>query len=224
MKKIKKYQIIIISIFILVFTVVLIKITENKDEVIVNTCGFSLDKKRIAVCPTFYKHLENIDQDVFDIYFTNSSSESFYLLENNQVDLVLSGRTLKPGERSFLNKVLGDYNNHYSFLSATEKTIYSDQLSFYNFYTDLDKEKIKQELGLENIEKVDNIYEFLNKGIVITSWERTDLSRSEIVHVFNIDGSRLELSRIPIIYYNENCEPHIVNDLPDFINKDINNL
>ncbi len=213
MKKIMNYKAMIVIFFLFLFSFLILNQTIKTKNTSLNACGVSLVKNRIAACPTFHKYLRNLDQDIFDVYFTNSSSESFYLLENNQVDLILSGRTLKLDENFFPNKVLGDYNNYYSFLSANTKTIYLNELNFYNFYTDLDRNKVKKDLGIEEIEEVENVYNFLNDGIVITSWERTDFSKSEMVHVLKEDDSRLELSRIPIIYYKEDCDLNIIMKL-----------
>lgn len=165
----------------------------------------------VAACPTFYKILETLEIENKNIKTikTRSSTESLILLKNNRVDYVISGRALKPGEL-FNYRTIGKNNNYYSFLGKDELTIYYSDLNNYTFYTDLDLKKTREELKIKNIVKTDNIYEHLEDGIIITSWNNTDLNLAKIITILNKDGSKLAKSRIPIIYFN-NKEKEIKN-------------
>ncbi|MDD3284167.1 MAG: hypothetical protein PHZ07_01075 [Patescibacteria group bacterium] len=171
-------------------------------------------KIKIAACPTCYELLKNIDNNKYEIIRTNSTSESIELLENKLVDIILGGRTLKPEEPKLDSLVISD---GYSFLGNQEITIYIDELKKYSIYTDLDIESIKNNISIQKIKKVDNIYDYLDKGIVITSWENTDYTKAKIVHVLEDNGNRLKLSRRPTVYCNGSCYNKINKDL-------INNL
>ncbi len=158
------------------------------------------NKIRIAVCPTFYDYgLENFFNS-YELIKTNSTAESLNLLNNNYVDYILAGRKLKPNEKAFNleGKILEKIG--YSFLSNIINNIEIKDFDDYIFYTDLDLSEIKKDLNINNIEKVENVYIYLNKGIIITSIENTDYNKTNLVHVFELNGDRLKLSRTPILY------------------------
>jgi hypothetical protein len=60
---------------------------------------------------------------------------------------------------------------------------------------------------------VEDIYEYLDKGIVITSWENTDYRRTAIVHVIEDNQERLALSRRPTLYCPKFCQKELVEDI-----------
>ncbi len=180
------------------------------------TTAFLLKKEKIIIgaCPTYHWIEEKIDLNKYEFIPTTSTDQSLILLGSKQADIVLSGRTLKPNEPSFDFLVIGE---GYSFLSDKGFLVYYHELDKYNIYTDLDVELVKNDLSIEKIEKVDDVYDYLEKGIVITSWENTDYSRVEIVHVLKSSGERLELSRRPVIYCSESCSDD-VQEIKSFLN------
>ncbi len=160
------------------------------------------EKIKIAACPTCYKLNKKLDLEKYQVIKTNSTAQSITLLGNGQVDMILAGRTLKPNEPQMDSLLIED---GYSFLSIPGKTIYIDQLNNYNIYTDLDEEELKQKFFIEKINKVEDVYEYLDKGIVITSWENTDYTKAEIVHLLEKNSERVKLSRRPTLYCPNVC-------------------
>ncbi|MEX0910328.1 MAG: hypothetical protein WDZ73_01065 [Candidatus Paceibacterota bacterium] len=160
-------------------------------------------KIRIAVCPTVSEVAKEIDNDKYEIVNTVSTSESLSLIKSSKVDIILSGRKLKPQEPQMDYLVLSE---GYSFLSKKGDTLFIDQLKKHNLYTDLDEKIIKDNFPFDNINYVDNVYQYLDNGIIITTWDNTDYSKAEIVHVFESNGDRFKLSRRPTIYYLKNFE------------------
>jgi len=73
--------------------------------------------------------------------------------------------------------------------------------------------KFKNDLGLNNVRQITNIAECPSNGIIITSWDKTNYSQANIVHILNDDGSRHALSRTPIIYCKETCPENIINQI-----------
>lgn len=158
------------------------------------------NKIKVAVCPTFYDYnLSNILNN-YETIKTSSTAESLNLLSSNLVDYVLAGRKLKPNEENndLEFKILE--NIGYSFLSNKINSITTEYFDSHVFYTDLDLENIKKDLNIKNIQKVDNIYDYLDNGIIITLIENTDYSRANLVHVLDENNNRLKLSRTPILY------------------------
>ncbi len=162
----------------------------------------NLEIIKIAVCPTYHETAMRLDNNKYKIILTNSTAESIQLLQRKEVDLIISGRTLKPNEPQSESLII---EKGYSFLSNQEKTILEIDFENYYFYTDLDPEEIKGSFSIKNIEKVDNVYNYLNNGIVITSWENTNYHKAEIVHVFENNGKRLKPSRQPMIHCPNFC-------------------
>jgi len=172
---------------------------------------------RIATCPTFWDVIYKMD--VYQWRKTQSTSESLYLLKHWYVDYVLAGRTPKPWEFDWEYKVVWSW---YSFLHKESITIYDKELQTMKFYTDLEEtENIKKIFWIKYVEKVENIYEYLNDSIVITSWKNTDYSKADIVHVLYPNWERYIESRIPILYCREQCDEGIVSTAKKFysINK-----
>jgi len=163
-----------------------------------------MKKLKIAVCPTYHKMAKNIDAEEYEFIETKSTAESLNLLENNNADMVLAGRVLKPSEpklESFLVKKEG-----YSFLSNQSKVVKFEDLNNYDLYTDLGSTLIKKAFSIKKINQVDDVYKFLDKGVIITSWENTDYARAEIIHVLKDSGERVSLSRRPALYFSQAYE------------------
>lgn len=158
---------------------------------------------KVAACPTCFDLAKNIQAEKYEIIKTGSTAESLVLLQNNTVDLVLAGRTLKPHEPQMDSLLI---KQGYSFLSSSNATIFIDQLKNYKIYTDLDEEELKQNFNIEKIQTVDNVYEYLDEGIIITSWENTDYTKAAIVHVLENNNRRVRLSRRPTVYCPNVCE------------------
>jgi len=133
-------------------------------------------KTRIAACPTYYEIIKNLDSLYYEIILTNSTSESIKLLERGDVDVVFGGRTLRPEEPQLDYKIIKE---GYSFLSDKEIMINENNLKNNKIFTDLDIEKIKESFEVNEIFQVNNVYEHINKGVIITSWENTDYLKAK---------------------------------------------
>ena len=164
---------------------------------------------KIAVCPTFYNAVTLLGEEIYPVN-TGSTAESISLLTAGKVDYVLAGRILKPGEKMFPFAILG---SGYSFLASEEKTIMYEELRKQSVYTDIDIEELGQVFGLDNISRVSDVYNYLGKGIIITSWDNTDYLRAETVHLVDENGNRIPESRLPILYCSSECDQKIVNKL-----------
>jgi len=169
---------------------------------------------RIATCPTFQDVLYETD---FLVRETQSTSESLHLLKRGYVDYVLWWRTPKPGEIYQEYKILW---SGYSFLSKNSLTISDNELQTQVFYTDLDDlDNIKKIFWIQNLEKVENIYDYVQENIIITSWENTDYEKADIVHVLHTSWERYIESRIPVLYCREKCDEEIIDITKTFISK-----
>ena len=181
----------------------------NQEELPMSISNITVDKIpaqeliKIAACPTCYELSKQLDLAKYQVIKTGSTAESLALLASGQVDMILAGRTLKPHEPQMDGLLIDE---GYSFLSNSGGTIFVDQLNNYNIYTDLDSAELKQKLPIGKIQTVDNVYEYLDKGIIITSWENTDYNKAKIVHVLESSGERVKLSRRPTIYCPHLCD------------------
>lgn len=160
------------------------------------------EKIKIAACPTCFELAQKVNTEKYEIIRTASTAESLALLESKKVDMIMAGRTLKPSEPRMDHLLVKD---GYSFLSDQEVFIYITELKNYDVYTDLNIETLQNIFPVQNIKQVDNIYDYLDQSIVITFWENTDYSRSQIVHLLKDNGDRVELSRRPTIYCPNIC-------------------
>ena len=207
---------IILSIFLLFatffgFLIFNDKGQEEKEE-IENFLQFNESSKpiKIAVCKTYHQIAEKLDSSQYEVVKTSSTAQSISLLKNGVVDMIISGRTLKPGEQASDQLIIKD---GYSFLSDKETTLYSDDLKKYKIFTDLEAEKIKKIFPVNEIIEVNDIYSHLGQGILITSWENTDYSRAQIVHLLEKNGQRVTLSRRPTVYCHDSCKKEATKNL-----------
>jgi hypothetical protein len=159
---------------------------------------------KIAACPTCFELLASIDASAYEVIRTNSTAESIALLQDKKVDMILAGRTLKPYEPHMDSLLVKE---GYSFLSNQEGTVYLNELKDEYIYTDLDIETMQIFFPFQKIEWVENVYEYLNRGIVITSWENSDYTKATILHVLEEYGERVSWSRQPTIYCPNFCGP-----------------
>ncbi len=170
------------------------------------------EKITVATCPTFYYLFEGLEKNNINVVKTNFTAESLHFLQKNEVDLIVTGRKLKPEEPQFLSEIIGF---GYSFISDREFLIQEKEMGNYNFFTDLSSSEILDNFSYispEKISEVENVYNYLNQGVVITSAENTDYSKSEIVHIYREDGSRHRFSRTPIIYYSSFLDKSVVQN------------
>ncbi len=198
---------ILVAVFIAGATV-FVKRKDNLKPVLGET--IEQEKVKIAGCPSYHQLAKNLDKSEYEFIPTVSTAESIKLLQNKQVDLVLAGRTLRPEEPEYDSLVVAD---GFSFLSGRGETIFLSQLKDYQLFSDLNVEELTSRLMIKNIRQVDNVYDYLDQGIIITSWENTDYDRAEIVHVFGNNNQRLALSRRPTIYCPQSCADEKVINL-----------
>ena len=205
--KLKGWVILIFIFIVMVVFGLLMSQNQSDDRVdIVQTTTI-----KIAVCPTYYDIADSLDKTEYEIIKTKSTSDSLELLAGNQVEVVLSGRPLKPGEGNFKTEFIA--KNGYSFISVQEKVVDKDNLNDEIICTDLEKTKVEIELNLKNIYQTKEIADCPNNSIIVTSWDKTDYSKFSIVQLINSDGSRYLLSRTPILYCRDNCLQKIINQI-----------
>ncbi len=181
-----KRIVVIFFFFLLVVTVFSFK---KKDEKLV-----------AAVCPT-YHHIFGKDNEDIIVIKTDSTSESLELIKERDVNVVISGRALGKEEPRLLSQIIGE---GYDFISSNEIIIFEEEMRFNQFYTNLEKEPIIknfQYISEENLTKIEDINDYLDRGIVITSLEGFLIGES--VHILNKNHSRVNLSRLPRVYYFE---------------------
>jgi hypothetical protein len=200
-----KKNLIILGIATLILSVFIV--LQQNDSYLPAAIYHSLqeeNKVTVAGCPTFYYMLDKLSNNGINVIKTNSTAESLRYLQESKADLIIAGRALKPEEPNFDSGIIGP---GYSFVSENELLILDKQMGDYDFFTDLSAEEIIEKFPYiiyDKILKVENVYDYLDAGIVITSVENTDYSKSEIVHVYTEDRSRHLFSRTPVIYYSEN--------------------
>ncbi len=161
-----------------------------------------LNGLRVAACPTFHDELEILEDAGIITTYTNSTGESIRLLSNERVDLVFSGRRLRPEEPEFDHI---NFDEGYSFIGDNKFSINLSDITEFPFHTDLDKDTVLEDfpwIEEENLREVDDPYLHLSTSIGITSFENTDYSRAEPVSVINWNGKRIRKSRVPTLYFN----------------------
>ncbi len=161
---------------------------------------------KIATCPTCFEKAKKINNKKYNIIKTGSTAESVKLLKNGEVDAILAGRTLKPSEPQLKDVLIKE---GYSFLNDQSKIVYLNQLKDYKVYTDLDPKELKNIFPVHKIERVEDVYKYLSNGIIITSWENTDFSRANTVHLLERNGKRVNLSRRIALYCLDDCNEEV---------------
>ena len=158
---------------------------------------------RVAACPTHHHMLPALDRGDFQTTRASSTGESLKMMKEGEVDLVISGRNLKPGEPELESLKLAE---GYSFLAEEGFSITEDEMEEYNFYTDLDKDSVINDflsITKENLTQVEDVYEKSDDGIVVTSFENTDYEKAEIVNIYDGFGRRVEKTRRPTLFFRE---------------------
>lgn len=208
-----KNRLIIIIPVLIIFALIGMSILNQKSsnyKQVEPVKSLMTEKVSIAACPTFHLLLDSLDDDKYQVRPTGSTAQSLDFLASKQVDLVLSGRILKPNESDFKSLVVGESN--FSFLSDQEIMIYQSQLEGYQIYTDLGRELVKEVFKIKQVDQVEDVYQYLDKGIVITSWDNTDYLRAKTVHLFDDFGARIKQSRRLNIHYHPDNE-NLAQDL-----------
>ncbi len=176
----------------------------QREERILLVTAFNEKTKEVTVasCPTFYYMLDKLEKEGIEVVKTRSTAESMEKLIDGKADFFISGRALMPEEPDFFAEVIGP---GFSFIYKESIYMHEKEMAHVPFYTDLSTSKIKERFPLidENLYEVGDVYDYLEEGIGITSFENTDYSRSKVVHVFQDNGNRSRYSRIPVIYYLE---------------------
>lgn len=200
-----KNKIIILLILIPVIVTVFFALNFDKgdDDTVNISQAPAQEKITIAACPTCFALSEKLATEKYHVIATETTAQSIALLESGQVDMIVAGRTLKPHEPQLDYMVIGE---GYSFLSNQERVVYIDQLKNEPVYTDISPEIITDILPIQQIKHVVNVYEYLDQGIVVTSWDNTDYSNAEVVHVLEENGERVALSRRPTVYCPHACD------------------
>ena len=157
----------------------------------------------VAGCPTHHSLLPGLDNGDFKTVRTASTGESVRLFRREDVDFIISGRKLKPNEPDLESEKLGE---GYSFLAESTLSITEDEMADLQFFTDQNPEKLVSEfegLSKENLKYVEYPYTRIDDGIVITSFENTDYSKGELVHIYDGFGRRVEKTRRPTLFFRE---------------------
>ena len=187
------------------------------------TVGFLFAEKEkkvtIAACPTLHYLLEALkDNDKAYTVKSGSTEESLKMIGNGEVDMIISGRALKKEEPRLLFQKIGE---GYDFIFEEETVVLEEEMHFIPFYTNLCLTEIIDSftyISEENLFEVENPYDYLTEGVVITSLE--NLLVGEVVHILKSDGSRVRLSRLPRIYYDKGVSTKKIENLTNFL-KDI---
>ncbi len=171
-----------------------------------------LNKKEeimVAACPTFYYMLDKIEEDkTATTVRVANTAEGMGLLSDKKIDILISGRALKIGESDYFFRVVG---KGYDFIYKNEIIISEQEMMFVPFYTDLDLEKIIEDfkyISIDNIERVDDIGNYLDKGVVVTLVE--DKMKGESVHIIGNNNLRVRLSRRPRMYYSSDVSGDVL--------------
>jgi hypothetical protein len=207
-----KYLLIFFLFLPIVFFIFL---KNNSNKQITKTESQVIEKIKIAVCPTYFEYLQNLDKVRYQVVPTSTTADSLKMLNNGEVDFALGGRIAKPNEPLFIYEALG---KGYSFLSAQELTLPSSNFGDYNFFTDLDANELGLLFSIDNLTAVKNVYEYIDQGIVITTWDNTDYLRAQPVHLLASDNKRVLLSRQATIFCKNDCAETVKNDLILFLN------
>lgn len=174
--------------------------TEKEEDL---TAGPSYVQKEnivVGACPTFHYLIYDLQEEGYSTVKLESPAEGFQRTEEGEVDLFLSSRGVGQGEPdfSFLNLEPG-----YVFLFREEAVLLEKEMGMVNFYTDQPVEEILENFSYilkENLEKVGDVENYLQEGVVITSIENE--KKGEQVHVREETGRKLRLSVVPRLFYS----------------------
>lgn len=156
-----------------------------------------------AICPTVHYMTEDLKEEGFEVIKASSTPESLSYLENGEVDFAICSRIPAPGEPNFSHEVIGE---GYSFFSGEEMLVMEETMGNYTYFTDQFVSKVLSRfpnIPYEKITRVEDVYDYIDSGIIITTVENTDYSVSEVVHIFNEDGERVRFSWAPVLYYRD---------------------
>jgi hypothetical protein len=206
----KKILILSGAIFTVVVLVIFFLGNSKQTEPMLTTSLPTKEKIKIAACPTCYEADKKLDKEKYEIVPTATTAESATLLARGSVDMLLAGRTLKPSEAAADFLVL---TGGYSFLGDKQLNLDINEIKDRTIFTDLDPVELKNNLPDFTFKQVDDVYDYITKGIVLTTWENTDYSRAEIVHVYENNGRRLAMSRRPTLYCPTNCQDEVATDI-----------
>ncbi|MGM0438948.1 MAG: hypothetical protein ACQEP3_00720 [Patescibacteria group bacterium] len=170
----------------------------------------------VVSCPTYHDYLPELSEKGFQIVRASSTKEALEIFENGEADFVISGRKLKSNEPNLKSLKI---DNGYSFLAKEELTVTETELDEFDFYTDLNKKEVLNSFPQleDDLEKVKDPYSKIEEGIIITSFENTNYSKSELVHVTDEFGRRIKASRRPTIYFENNQQK--AKEIINIINK-----
>jgi hypothetical protein len=157
--------------------------------------------RAIAVCPTFYTSVDNLG-DGYTVVRTESTAESLQLLDSGRVDFAIGGRMPLPEEENLEYMVLDD-SERFSFLFKESVVVMEKNLRDMVVYTDQDVDLIREIFGITEVVVVEDVYEYVQEFVIITSWDNTDYSKGNIVHLLDSNGSRNYNSRIPVLFYRQ---------------------
>lgn len=178
----------------------------------------SVEKEKLVAtaCPTFYFVLDEIESR-FDIESirTKSTAESLILLEKGLADIAFVGRgSFNDEVNSFFEQIGPGYNFNYQ----EEIVVLDEEMSLFDFYTNLPVDEIIEKfngISSENIFYKENVCDYLDKGITVTSLENS--CESNFVHIFKKNGARVDLSRVPLVHYLNDETKNKSEQLIDYV-------
>ena len=186
----------VITIVVVLSLLVLRMYSTSQEELL----GVEDERYTFAVCPTMYRRFQGREDIILSE--TTSTSNSVDILQAGLADYVISGRVPKP-EEGIVDFVI--LEEGFSFLSARELALTVDEIINEVIYTD--QEDLKN--VLDNVVIVDDVYDYLD-NIVVTSLSNTDYNRAQVVHVYNLDGTRWDISRSPVLYCMDICSEDVL--------------
>ncbi len=186
-------KIIIISVTLLIFFVSLSILIDNKDE----------KEITVASCPTFYYMLDKIDDiDWVNTIKSGSTAESLEYYKKGEADVVISGRPLSEDEPKLLAEKIG---RGYDFIFMESFPMWEEEMELITFYTNLDKQQIIddfQYITEDNILKLEgDVEDYITESVVITILD--DHMIGGTANIFKSDQSRVRMTRLPRIYYDD---------------------